>query len=40
LGAQGTLEQGCELANMAAGYVVGEVGTTTCPLAVLEELVG
>jgi D-beta-D-heptose 7-phosphate kinase/D-beta-D-heptose 1-phosphate adenosyltransferase len=37
LAAKGTLEQGCELANIAAGYVVGEVGTTTCPLAVLRD---
>jgi len=32
LAAGGTLGQACELANIAAGYVVGEVGTTVCPL--------
>jgi len=32
LAAGGTLAQACELANIAAGYVVGEVGTTVCPL--------
>lgn len=37
--AGGTLEQACELANIAAGYVVGEVGTTVCPLEVLEGLI-
>lgn len=38
--AGGTLDQACELANMAAGFVVGEVGTTVCPLSVLQELAG
>jgi rfaE bifunctional protein kinase chain/domain len=36
--AGGTLEQACELANLAAGFVVGEVGTAICPLAKLKEL--
>lgn len=39
LAAKGTLEQACILANLAAGYVVGEVGTTVCPAAKLRELI-
>lgn len=31
LAAGGTIEQACELANLAAGYVVGEIGTVACP---------
>jgi D-beta-D-heptose 7-phosphate kinase / D-beta-D-heptose 1-phosphate adenosyltransferase len=38
LAAKGTLEQACELANLAAGYVVGEVGTAVCPLDTLKRL--
>lgn len=34
----GTLEQACILANMAAGYVVGEVGTSVCPASQLKEM--
>lgn len=37
IAASGTIEQACELANWAAGYVVGEVGTTVCPLEALKE---
>lgn len=33
------LESACRLAAVAAGYVVGEVGTTVCPLPKLKELV-
>lgn len=33
------IELACELANLAAGYVVGEVGTTVCPIEKLRELV-
>ena len=32
------LPTACKLANLAAGYVVGEVGTTVCPLDVLQGL--
>jgi D-beta-D-heptose 7-phosphate kinase/D-beta-D-heptose 1-phosphate adenosyltransferase len=32
LAAGGTLEEACLLANVAAGYVVGEIGTVTCPV--------
>lgn len=32
LGAGGTLEEACLLANLAAGHVVGEIGTVTCPI--------
>jgi rfaE bifunctional protein kinase chain/domain len=38
IAAGGTLDQACELANLAAGYVVGEVGTTVCPIEKLREL--
>jgi rfaE bifunctional protein kinase chain/domain len=37
--AGGTWEQAAELANIAAGWVVGEVGTTVCPKEKLLELV-
>jgi rfaE bifunctional protein kinase chain/domain len=36
--AGGTLEQACQLANLAAGWVVGEVGTTVCPVEKLYEM--
>lgn len=32
--------EACKLANLAAGYVVGEVGTTVCPIEKLRELCG
>jgi D-beta-D-heptose 7-phosphate kinase/D-beta-D-heptose 1-phosphate adenosyltransferase len=32
LAAGGTLEEACLLANLAAGHVVGEIGTVTCPV--------
>lgn len=32
------LPEACKLANLAAGYVVGEVGTTVCPIEKLREL--
>jgi len=35
LGAGGTVLEGAQLASLAAGYVVGEVGTTVCPKAEL-----
>jgi D-beta-D-heptose 7-phosphate kinase/D-beta-D-heptose 1-phosphate adenosyltransferase len=37
LAAGGSLEQAAELGCIAAGYVVAEVGTATCPLSYLEE---
>lgn len=33
-----TVPEACRLANLAAGYVVGEVGTTVCPIEKLREL--
>lgn len=39
LAAGGTDVQAAQLANLAAGYVVGEVGTTVCPQQKLIELV-
>lgn len=33
-------EEACKLANLAAGYVVGEVGTAVCPIEKLKELCG
>ena len=39
LGAGGTLEDGAVLANLAAGYCVGEIGTTVCPKDKLLELI-
>lgn len=39
LAAGGTDVQAAQLANLAAGYVVGEVGTTVCPQPKLIELV-
>lgn len=38
LGAGEHLAYACEVANLAAGYVVGEVGTTVCPKEKLLEL--
>lgn len=38
IAAGGTLDQACVLANLAAGYVVGEVGTTVCPGPILQSL--
>lgn len=40
LAAGHTLSSAARIANLAAGYVVGEVGTTVCPLSVLEALLG
>jgi bifunctional ADP-heptose synthase (sugar kinase/adenylyltransferase) len=40
LGAGMSIEAACPIANAAAGYVVGEVGTTVCPLEKLRELCG
>lgn len=31
LGAGATVDEACELANLAAGWVVGEIGTAVCP---------
>lgn len=39
LGAGGSLLAAATLANLAAGYVVGEVGTAVCPIEKLQELV-
>ena len=39
LGAGGTMQQGAQLANLAAGWVVGEIGTSVCHLGKLRELV-
>ena len=39
MAAGGTLEEACLLANIAAGHVVGEVGTAVCPLETLRRLV-
>ena len=39
LGAGGTYEEACVLANLAAGHVVGEVGTAICTAERLRELV-
>lgn len=33
-----SVEEACPIANAAAGYVVGEVGTTVCPIEKLREL--
>jgi D-beta-D-heptose 7-phosphate kinase / D-beta-D-heptose 1-phosphate adenosyltransferase len=38
LAAKVSLPDACRLANLAAGYVVGEVGTTVCPIEKLKEL--
>jgi rfaE bifunctional protein kinase chain/domain len=38
IAAGGSMPQACQLANLAAGYVVGEVGTTVCPIEKLKEL--
>ena len=35
-----SLADAARIANVAAGYVVGEVGTATCPLDKLIELLG
>lgn len=40
LGAGADLLSAAKLANIAAGYVVGEVGTAVCPIEKLRELVG
>jgi D-beta-D-heptose 7-phosphate kinase/D-beta-D-heptose 1-phosphate adenosyltransferase len=33
-----SLEDACPIANAAAGYVVGEIGTTVCPIEELQKL--
>jgi D-beta-D-heptose 7-phosphate kinase/D-beta-D-heptose 1-phosphate adenosyltransferase len=33
-----TLPEACPIANAAAGYVVGEIGTTVCPIEELQKL--
>lgn len=38
LAAGGDLYQAAELAMLAAGHVVGELGTVTCPAAILKNL--
>lgn len=39
IGAKASLEDAAYIANAAAGYVVGELGTSICPLETLKELV-
>lgn len=38
LGAGGRMDMGAMLANLAAGHVVGEIGTSVCPIEKLREL--
>lgn len=39
LAAGGTLEDAAQIANAAAGMVVGEIGTAVCPLPLLKKLI-